>query len=310
MSQLIQLTPVFQNKIWGGRKLEEVYGYPIPEGAVGECWAISAHPHGDCAIAAGEFSGQTLSWLWSNHRELFGGIEGEQFPLLIKIIDAKDDLSIQVHPDDTYAAEHENGSLGKRECWYVLDCDEGATIIVGQNARSREELSAMIEEGRWSDMLNELPIHAGDFFQIDPGTVHAIKGGTLILETQQSSDVTYRVYDYDRKRDDGNPRPLHIQQSLDVVDYAAQAPESGAVTAPEVDGVTVLESNGNYTVERIRVSGERTLEQRWPFLCLTVIEGAGTIDGLEVKKGTHLLAPSTMSAIPVAGEMTLIASHL
>ena len=149
-----------------------------------------AHPNGDCQIAEGPYAGHTLSWLWTEHRELFGDCEGKEFPLLIKILDAKDDLSIQIHPNDEYAAEHENGSLGKTECWYVLDCEPGATIIVGQRAKDRAEAAQMVKDGRWDDMLNVLPIHKGDFFQIDSGTVHAIKTGTLILETQQSSDVT------------------------------------------------------------------------------------------------------------------------
>ena len=122
----------------------------------------------------------------------------------------------------------------------------------------------MVEEGRWSELLNEIPIHAGDFFQIDPGCVHAIKGGTVILETQQSSDVTYRVYDYDRPGDDGKLRPLHLEQSLDVIDYTMEAPKSGEVTAPEVDGVTVLVSNDCYTVERLRVRASSRLRRRIP----------------------------------------------
>ncbi len=310
MADLIRLKPIFHEKIWGGRKLETEFGYEIPEGGIGECWAISAHPNGDCLIEGGEFADMHLSELWAEHRELFGNTEGDVFPLLIKILDAKDDLSIQVHPNDAYAAEHENGSLGKTECWYVLDCDEGATIIVGQRAHDRTEAAQMIEEGRWSDMLNEVPIHKGDFFQIDSGTVHAIKGGTLILETQQSSDVTYRLYDYDRPGTDGKLRPLHIEQSLDCIDFDVKAPEDGTVTAPESDGVTELESNRIYTVDRVRVEGEKTLPQNWPFVCLSVIEGKGTVNGEAVHKGSHLLVPSTVESLELAGTMELIASHL
>ena len=205
---------------------------------------------------------------------------------------------------------HENDSLGKTECWYVLDCEPGATIIVGQRAKDRVEAAQMIEEGRWDDMLNVLPIHKGDFFQIDSGTVHAIKTGTLILETQQSSDVTYRLYDYDRPGTDGKLRPLHIEQSLDCIDFDAQAPTDGTVTAPEVDGVTELESNSCYTVDRVRVDGSKTLEQRWPFMCLSVIDGEGTVCGEPVHKGSHLLAPSTVDQIELEGKMELIISHL
>ncbi len=309
MESIITLEPVFKEKIWGGRKLETEFGYHIPDGPVGECWAISAHPNGDCVITSGEYAGHTLSWLWAEHRELFGDAEGDRFPLLVKIIDAKDDLSIQVHPDDAYAAEHENGSLGKRECWYVLSAEEPGTIIVGQRAHSREEFAQMVEEGRWGELLNELPIKAGDFFQIDPGTVHAIKGGTVILESQQSSDVTYRVYDYDRKQDDGTLRPLHMQQALDVIDFDQVPPTTGAVELGD-EPVAELESNSCYTVELIRAAGPLTVPTPHDFTCVSVVEGEGTLNGMPVKKGSHLLALSACEALELDGTMTLVISHL
>ena len=313
---LIFPAPIFHEKIWGGRKLATDFGYEIPDGPIGECWAISAHPNGDCVVSGGAWDGMHLSELWGQHRELFGNVEGDRFPLLVKIIDAKDHLSVQVHPDDAYAAEHENGSLGKRECWYVLAVDPGTKIVIGQRAHDRAELAQMIEEGRWDDMLNLVPCHVGDFFPIEPGTVHAIQGGTLILETQQSSDVTYRVYDYDRVQDDGSTRELHIQQSLDVVDYGMEAPASGEVTAPEVDGVTELMECPNFVVDRVRVSGEKNVEQEWPFLCVSVIEGSGTVCAAEagvehqIGLGTHFLAPAACGALTFTGDMTLVTSRL
>lgn len=305
---LIFTKPIFHDKIWGGRRLDTVFHYDIPEGKIGECWAISAHPAGDCEVASGPYAGSTLSQLWDEHHELFGNAAGDRFPLLIKILDADGDLSIQVHPNDEYARIHENGSLGKCECWYVLDCEEGATIIVGQKAKDREEFAKLVEEGRWGDLVNEVPIHKGDFFQINPGTVHAIKGGTLILETQQSSDVTYRVYDYDRAQADGTKRELHLAQSMDVVDYAAKAPETGTVTAPEVDGVTLLESNDCYTVERVRVAGSKTLAQDHDFMCVSVIEGTGSVNGSELVKGSHFVAPAGSGDLAFEGDLTLICS--
>lgn len=313
MESIIELVPVFKEKIWGGRKLETEFGYEIPAGPVGECWAISAHPAGDDEIASGEYAGRTLSWLWDEHRELFGNCEGDRFPLLVKIIDAKDDLSIQVHPDNDYAAEHEDGSLGKKECWYVLSAEPGQTIVVGQRAHSREEFAQMVEEGRWSELLNEIPIKAGDFFQIDPGTVHAIKGGTVILESQQSSDVTYRVYDYDRKQDDGTLRPLHMQQALDVIDFDCAPLTSGEV---ELAGsVTTLEQNECYTVDLVRVGedgcpAELAVETPHPFTCISVIEGEGVVNGREVKKGTHLLALSACDTLELSGTMQVVLSYL
>ena len=314
---IIILEPVFHEKIWGGRRLAEDFGYDIPEGKIGECWAISAHPHGDCVVASGAFVGEKLSHLWDVHHELFGDAKGDRFPLLIKILDAHDDLSVQVHPDDSYAAEHEHGSLGKRECWYVLDAEPDTDIIIGQRARNRQELAQMIDEGRWDDMLNLVPIHKGDFFRIDPGTIHAIKGGTLILETQQSSDVTYRVYDYDRVGADGKPRELHIQQSLDVVNYDLVPPVSGKVAVPEVDGVTELMACDNFVVKKIAVCGEKVVAQPYPFLCVSVIEGTGSVQVESIMaqphtlhKGSHFIAPAQSGDLTFSGDMTLIVSHL
>ena len=196
------MKPVFKEAVWGGRKLRDDFGYEIPSDSTGECWGIGAHKNGDCEIAEGTYKGEHLSKLWAEHPELFGnedGKYGKEFPLLIKIIDAKSDLSIQVHPDNAYAKEHENGSLGKTECWYILDSEPGTQIVIGHYAKDKEELKQMVEEKRWKDLIREVPVKKGDFYQIDPGCVHAIKGGTVILETQQSSDITYRVYDYDRK---------------------------------------------------------------------------------------------------------------
>ena len=316
MNELIFVQPVFHGKLWGGRRLETDFGYELPEGPVGECWAISAHPNGDCHIAGGPWDGFTLSQLWAEHRELFGNVEGDQFPLLIKILDAQDDLSIQVHPDDAYAYEHENGSLGKRECWYILDAREGGDIVVGQRAANREEFARMVDEGRWDDLLNRVPIAKGDFFQIDPGTVHAILGGTLVLETQQSSDVTYRVYDFDRRQPDGTLRELHIQQAQDVVDFDVKAPESGSVTTPEVDGVTHLVETPNYAVDRVvvRTDAPVTLAQPWPFLNVSVVEGSGTVEAggktFDLPKGTHFVAPVESGDLAFAGDMELVISHL
>lgn len=316
MNEPIFLEPVLHGKLWGGHRLHDDYGYDVPEGPVGECWAISAHPNGDCRVRGGAWDGRYFSELWSDHRELFGNMDGDVFPLLIKIIDAEDDLSIQVHPDDAYAFEHENGSLGKRECWYVLDAREGGDIVVGQRAHDRAEFAQMIEKGRWDDLLNRVPIQTGDFFQIDPGTVHAILGGTLILETQQSSDVTYRLYDFDRRQADGSLRELHIEQSKDVVDFDLQAPTTGAVTQPEVEGVTHLVKTPNYEVDRIRVSGDApvTYAQDWPFLCVSVCEGSGSVTvadkTYDLPKGTHFVAPYDCGELAFSGDMLLIVSHV
>ena len=158
MKELLFMKPVFKEAVWGGRKLRDDFGYEIPSDSTGECWGIGAHKNGDCEIAEGTYKGEHLSKLWAEHPELFGnedGKYGKEFPLLIKIIDAKSDLSIQVHPDNAYAKEHENGSLGKTECWYILDSEPGTQIVIGHYAKDKEELMQMVEEKRWKDLIHD-----------------------------------------------------------------------------------------------------------------------------------------------------------
>ena len=149
--EIIFLEPELKENVWGGNRLVTEFHYRDEGDGIGECWGISAHPHGDCKIAEGTWKGKTLSWLYREHRELFGNVKAPEFPLLVKIIDAKEKLSIQVHPDDAYAKEHENGSLGKTECWYVLDCPEDAELVIGHNAKTREELADMVHAGLRAD---------------------------------------------------------------------------------------------------------------------------------------------------------------
>ncbi len=310
MKEIIFLEPVFKSMIWGGTKLVTEFGYSIPSDHTGECWAISAHKNGDCLIKNGTYVGKTLSWLWESHKELFGNVLEGVFPLLIKIIDAKADLSIQVHPDDTYAGQQENGALGKTECWYILDCDEDGQIVIGHNAKDKEELKGMIGQKRWKELIRVIPIKKGDFLQIDPGTVHAIKGGTVILETQQNSDITYRLYDYDRL-ENGKPRELHIEKSIDVI----RCPHvdkivGGRVTVRDSYEMEELIQCSYYTVKKIKVHGELELLQENQFLNVSVIDGNGKIDGYEIKKGDHFILPYDYGTYHIRGNMELIISHI
>ena len=315
--ELLKIQPVFTHNIWGGDRLSKDFGYEVDGSDIGECWGISAHPNGEGVITGGEYDGVKLSELWATHPELFGNVSFDRFPLLIKIIDAKDDLSIQVHPDDEYAKIHENGALGKTECWYILDCNEGGTIVVGHNAKTKEELKDMIENGRWNDFIREIPIKKGDFIQIDPGTVHAIKGGTLILETQQNSDITYRVYDYDRLQN-GKPRQLHVSQSIDVITVPAKSAEDSVkdMSVLPANQVNVMYSCKYYTVSKISVDGSFTMNNTKPFLNITVIEGEGRIscesemEGEQVKKGDHMIVPAGVSSLKFEGQFEMIVSSL
>lgn len=309
MRQILFLNPIFKKMVWGGERLQTEFDYDIPSGHTGECWGISAHPHGDCEVKEGFYKGKKLSELWEKLPGLFGNFDAARFPLLIKIIDADQDLSIQVHPDDAYAKTHENGSLGKTECWYVVDCDDNAGLIVGHNAKSRAQMKEMIEKGEWDSFLREVPVHKGDFIQIDPGTVHAIKGGLLILETQQSSDITYRLYDYGRTVD-GRPRELHLDQSMDVITVPAADVEKKMenTLSLEANAMNILVSNEYYTVWKLDVAKDFTLGQDYPFMNMSVVEGDGLINGQMIKKGDHFVLPSDFGMIELHGNMQLIVS--
>ena len=205
MDTIIFLEPVFAERIWGGRNLEK-FNYAIPEGNIGEVWVIAAHENGSSLIKNGELKGLTLKEAYEKRPELFTKKKYDKFPLLVKILDASDYLSVQVHPEDDYARVNENGELGKTECWYVLDAKENAELIYGHTAKTKEEFNRSIDEEKWDDLFIREKVKKGDFFYIPAGTLHAIGAGNLIYEVQQNSDTTYRVYDYDRTDKDGNKR--------------------------------------------------------------------------------------------------------
>lgn len=308
------LEPVFQERIWGGTRLAEQFGYRIPSERTGECWAISAHPNGQTTVKNGPFQGKMLGELWDEHRELFGHFPSDRFPLLTKILDANDDLSVQVHPDDEYARTYENGELGKTECWYVIDCEEDAEIVFGHHARTKKELVEMIENGQWDQLLCRVKVKPGDFFYVPSGTIHALCSGLLILETQQSSDTTYRVYDYDRRDQEGRLRELHLDKAIDVttVPHVQEKVESAVVQMANATITMFIESE-YFTVYRWDVHDQLELEQDKPFMLVSVIAGEGTIateEGeWEIWKGNHFILPYQFGTFQVKGNVQMIVSH-
>jgi mannose-6-phosphate isomerase len=311
MGHILWFKPVFKEMIWGGHKLRDVYGYDIPSDHTGECWALSAHKNGDCEVITGEFKGMKLSELWATHRALFGNVEGDEFPLLVKIIDACNDLSVQVHPDDAYAKEHEN-SLGKTECWYVLGKDEGTKMVMGHHAKTKEEFVTAIENDDYEHLLHSFLIKEGDFFYIPAGTLHAICQGSLIYEAQQSSDITYRVYDYHRKDDQGNERELHVKQSIDVttVPYVPYTIDIQEVTTLANGTRTTMLSSSVFSVYKYEITGQNTVVNNKPFQMLSVIEGTGEIEGKKVKAGDHCIVCADQSEIMFDGYMTMMCCTL
>ncbi len=301
MSKMIFLKPHFVEKIWGGNKLKNDYGYDLDSDKIGECWAISAHQNGDCEVLNEEFKGYSLSKLYKEKSELFGGNTKNEFPLLVKILDAKDDLSIQVHPDDEYSKRVEN-QYGKTECWYILDCDDNADIVMGHNAKDKEEVEQLIRSGKWDKFLNIRDINKGDFFFVEPGTVHAIRKGTLIYELQQSSDVTYRLYDYDRL-ENGQLRELHIDKSIDVI----TAPQTFDVNKKvEVKDVVELVKCEFFKLTKINNKVKSKYDFDEKYLLITVIEGTGSINGVKINKGYNVILTSGNTNFELDGNITVM----
>jgi mannose-6-phosphate isomerase class I len=304
--ELFFFKPFYKKVVWGGNKMRDVFGYDIPYENTGECWAISANDNGESfCVSPAEYAGKSLKWLWEHERHIFGDIPGDRFPLLLKVIDAKEDLSISLHPDDEYARTHENGSFGKTECWYILDCDEDSTIVLGHNARTREELCDLIDNKEYKKLIHEVPVHKGDFISVEPGTIHSIKKGILILEIQQNSDISYRVYDYDRLQD-GKLRPLHVKECKEIINI----PDKGGVIAATSNepGVFNLVSNKYFKVKKVNVEGAISISEGSFFSMVSVIEGKGTLNGTEIKKGDHFIVPADFGAIDIEGDMTLMVS--
>lgn len=313
MAEPLFLQSVMQEKIWGGTRLRDEFGYESSSDHVGEYWAISAHPNGVSTIKNGVYAGVRLDDLYREHRELFANRTEEVFPLLTKILDANDWLSVQVHPDDAYGLAHE-GELGKTECWYVLAAEEGAEIIYGHKAQSTDELRKKIEAKDWDGLLQKVPVKAGDFFYVPSGTIHAIGKGIMILETQQSSDTTYRVYDFDRKDDAGNLRELHLEKSIAVTRIGEPA-NSRPVTL-HVDDLrsTLLVANDFFSVYKWEVAGEVKMKQTADYYLVSVLAGEGELvvgeRSYPIGKGEHFILPHDVTDWLLRGQaLEIIASH-
>lgn len=306
MSDILFLQPTFKMRIWGGQKLNQ-FGYALPFDKTGECWAISAHPNGQSMIKNGRFINMTLGQVFRENKQLFNHIKNDQFPLLTKILDANDDLSVQVHPNDEYALKNEH-DLGKTECWYVLDADQDSFIIYGHHAKTKEMFKSMIEQDRWDELLIKKNVKKGDFIYVPSGTIHALGKGLMILETQQSSDTTYRLFDYHRIDDKGQQRELHIDKSIEV----SMIPHIDATVYPKVltlmnSKITSFISNSYFTVEKWEVNGLYESKNDH-YKLMSVIDGEGQINGYDIKKGDHFIVCSNVLDIEIIGHISLIVS--
>ena len=313
---LIKLQPAFKDYLWGGTKLRDVYGMNCDYDIIAEAWMMSAHVAGQSILDSGEYKGMRFGdYLRGAGKEALGWKCSplQNFPLLVKFIDARDNLSVQVHPNDDYALEREN-DYGKNEMWYVMAAEEGAGLYVGFNRDvSAEEVAERVKNNTIMEVLNFYPTKPGDVYYIPAGTVHAIGAGNLICEIQQSSNCTYRLYDFDRRDKFGNPRELHLQKALDVLNFNKYVP--GDVESEEDAEGTVISRCKYFEATVYDVKGETRIPMdSSKFTSIICMNGSGTLEfkgtKLDIESGGSVFVPAMDGILYARGEMTLTLSHV
>ncbi len=318
------LKPACKDYLWGGNTLSEQYGKQYGIHPLAETWECSVHPDGVSVADSGSIKGKPLDELLCEHPEMLGThpvkVTGTaKLPILVKFIDAGRDASIQVHPDDAYARIHENGENGKAEMWYVLDAKEDAKLVYGfYSDMSKETIAAAVADGSIGKYLRKVNVKKDDVFYIEPGCVHAIGEGVLIAEIQQSSNVTYRLYDYDRQDGNGNKRELHVDKALEVADLKA----SGMPRQPmrilkyQPGCATELLCRCKYfqverllinTIEKEKCAEIQTDEES--FVVLMCLEGNGVLSGeeeLAFQKGNCIFIPAASDRLQITGKTQLL----
>lgn len=319
----LQFKPLLKERIWGGRALAEKRGTAKQKAdkdlVIGESWEVSG-VEGDISVVSNGFlKGNNLQELVETYMgELVGDKVfqrfGHEFPLLIKYIDAQDKLSVQVHPDDALSAKRHN-AYGKTEMWYVLGCDPGAELLIGlKDGVTKDHYLRAVEDGTVGDLLNSIPVKPGDTFFIPAGTVHAIGAGMLIAEIQQTSDVTYRVFDWNRTDKEGNPRELHTELAVDAIDFAA--PVRNVTQVPQPNSAALLVECPYFTTNLVDVSGslERTLDDRDSFTIYICTDGEVSMKGREgetvLRKDDIVLVPAEEDSVVLSGKGCLLETYV
>ncbi len=297
-NKIIKVKPFFSKRIWGGEKLKE-YGFEIPSNDIGEAWLISAHENGMSLLE----DKTTFKSFFENNRDKFGVSKDQQFPLLVKIITANDYLSVQVHPNDEYAKIHHN-SLGKPECWYIMDCPKDAKLIYGHKATNLNSFENLMNNGEWKKLLKEVEVQQGDFLYVEPGKIHAITPGVVVYELQRSSDITYRLYDYDRVDEKGIARELHIKESLDNL------------TIPDSKDIIIKKQNNLkfscdfFSFEKIKVDGDKNFIWTKPdnvkWFQFTILKGSCKINSINFKMGESAICIDNLEQLEIIGKCEII----
>lgn len=314
----IKFKPRLKERLWGGTRLGSIMGKKLPEGKkIGESWEVSGVQGDLSAVANGFLKGNNLQEIIEIYMgEMVGervfAKYGDEFPVLIKLIDAHDVLSIQVHPDDKLAAERHN-AYGKTEMWYIIDCEPGASLYVGFNHQVTEsEYLDAVAGGTVAELLNKVHVRPGDAYFIPAGTVHAIGKGVLIAEIQETSDVTYRVFDWDRVDEKGRMRELHTELALAAIDFD-EPQEYNVTRTPIANKAIELKSCPYFTVNVIELDGrmEREVADRDSFAIYMCVDGEYSIESAnaapeKVAKGETVLLPATLDAVTLTGRAHLL----
>lgn len=314
----LKFEPIYKENIWGGNQLKTKFNREIPSDHTGESWDIACHEHGQSIISNGPLKGKTLDEIFkSNKADILGEFSKsfEKFPLLIKIIDAKDRLSLQVHPDDLFAKLLEPGEFGKCEMWYVLDAEEDAKIAIGlKDGVTKQDFIQGLIDGNLEACVHELPVKKGDVINIPAGLVHAIEEGIVIAEVQQNSDTVYRVYDWNRMGLDGKPRDLHIERALGSIDF------QDTINKSKIEGLCLEDNdnkrhiyigNSHFAIEKLdikKIYKHSTKEEKMMiYFCL---EGSYELKWndlyIKVNKGESVLLPSSLGDYTIEGQCSIL----
>ena len=320
----LKFEPIFKTIVWGGEKIAPYKGIETQQEHIGESWELSGVAGNESIVAEGPLKGRTIASLVKEYKgELVGKHvyqnTGDEFPLLIKFIDALTDLSIQVHPNDELAAARHNGSKGKTEMWYVVAADEGAHLLAGLTEKiTPEQYAAKVADGTITDVLARYDVHPGDVFFLPAGRIHAICGGCFIAEIQQTSNITYRIYDYGRLGLDGKPREVHTELAKDAIDYTVYPSYRTEYTPLQDEEVEVV--NCQYfttSIYDLTLPYAKDLSAIDSFMVVMCLSGSGTleVDGeqLPIRQGETVLVPASaddICFIPEGGSMKLLSSYI
>ncbi len=320
----LMFQPILKEKIWGGKAIQKKFGRSLPSDKIGESWDVACHKNGTSVVANGSLKGKTLEQLIDSYSSTLLGHQiykrySNKFPLLIKILDANQYLSVQVHPSDAYAALHEDGQMGKTEMWYIIHAEPGARLIYGVLPdTTKSDFENALRKGQLEKYLNSIEVNSGDVLYIPAGVVHAIGPGIMICEIQQNSDATYRVYDWNRLGDDGKPRELHIDKALDVIDFTGKHPRE------KLSGLSVNEDGSirthyvacpHFAMEKIECRGAvKEIADGSKFFTLTAVEGHGELEYAEGKQafkaGDSMLIPACLGEYYIKGNCTVIKAYV